>query len=225
MNDYTKVWAPSTVFLVGTVVLDPTASVDDINKTWTVSVTHTSGVGTFQQDRDANPTWWRKQVGAAIAFDMETPWIQGSEPMKTKLLRYVNVASKGTGGFTLEAYVDNLYKDEAGNIIHEPAVSIDFVGNDTRGFGYDEGFPSAQSTDYSLRTDTGHILRSDGSRIIRVADEGEGPFGSGRRSFDPRLYGFPVKCKMVKFRIFGRSRRYLQIININFAFSRGNFRR
>jgi hypothetical protein len=225
MNDYIAVWAPSTLFGVGTVVLDPEAPASDVNKSWVVNVTHTSGTGTFAADRDANPTYWRKHVGRTISFEMELPWIQGSEPMKTKLLRFLNVATKGTGGFTVEVYVDNLYKDEAGNVLHDPAVTMDFVGNDTRGFGYDEGFPSAVSTEYSLRPDGSFILRPDGSRIIRLSDEGEGPFGGGRRSLDPRLYGFPVKCKMLKFRIHGRTRRFLQFININFAFSRGNFRR
>jgi hypothetical protein len=223
MNDYTQVWTPSTLMAVGTVVLDSTST--DQNRCWTVNVTHTSGVGTFQQDRDANPGNWRKYVGRSIIFDMELPWIVGNDPLKTKLLRYANVLTKGTGGFTLEAYVDNLYKDEAGNVLYGPAVTMDFVGNDARGYGFDEGFPSARSTEYSLRSDGSHILRCDGSRIIRVADDGEGPFGTGRRSADPRLYGFPLKCKSVKFRIKGSTRRFLQFIGLNFAFARGNYRR
>ncbi len=225
MNDYTAVWAPLTVFNIGTIVLDPGTPIGDVNRAWRVSVSHTSGAGTFQQDRDAFPTYWRKYVGRSISFDMELPWIQGREPMKTKLLRYLNVATKGTGGFTLDVYVDNLYKDEAGSVLYDPAVSMDFVGNDVRGFGYEEGFPSAQSTEYELRPDGSFILRPDGSRIIRIADDGEGPFGSGRRSLDPRLYGLPVKCKMMKFRIHGRTRRFLQFVNIAFAYARGNYRR
>jgi hypothetical protein len=225
MNDYSAVWTPSTLFVVGTVVLDPGASATDINKSWVANVTHTSGTGTFQTDRDASPDNWRRFAGKPISFELETPWIIGAEPMKTKLLRYVNAATKGSGGFTLEAYVDNLYKDEAGNVLHGPALSIDFVGNDVRGFGYDEGIASARSTEYELRSDGSYILRPDGSRVIRVADEGEGPFGSGRRSFDPRLYGFPLKYKMIKFRLTGSVRRLIQFININFAFARGNFRR
>jgi hypothetical protein len=223
MNDYTKVWTPGTVMLVGTVVLDSTST--DQNKCWTVNVTHTSGVGTFQQDRDANPTNWRKYVGKRITFELELPWLGGSDIMKTKLLRYINVQTKGVGGFTLEAYVDNLYKDEDGNILYAPAITMDFVGNDSRGFGFDEGFPSALSTEYSLRSDSSYILRSDGSRIIRVADDGEGPFGTGRRSGDPRLYGFPVKCKSVKFRLKGSTRSFIQFIGVTFAFARGNYRR
>jgi hypothetical protein len=118
-----------------------------------------------------------------------------------------------------------LYKDESDNVLHGPALSIDFVGNDVRGFGYDEGIAEALSTEYELRSDSSYILRPDGTRIIRIADDGEGPYGSGRRSLDPRLYGFPVKYKMIKFRFIGSTRRFLQLINVNFAFVRGNFRR
>lgn len=225
MNDYSRVWTPLTAFAEGEIVLDPDAPTADTNKTWIVAVSHTSDAGTFQANRDAHPTYWRKNTGNSIFFELETPWILGAEPMKTKLLRYLNAATKGSGGFTIEAYVDNLYKDEDGVILHDPAISMDFVGNDVRGFGYDDSVVDAQFGDFSLRTDGDFILRPDGSRIIRIENNSEGIFGGGRRSFDPRLYGFPLKYKMIKFRITGRTRRFLQIVNLNFAFARGNFRR
>lgn len=47
--------------------------------------------------------------------------------------------SNGTATFTLRVWVDNLYKDADGNILYNPAISMDFVGNDAPGFGYDAG--------------------------------------------------------------------------------------
>ncbi len=225
MNVYSEEWAPLANFNQETVVLDPDAPATQLNRCYVCIVTHTSGAGNFAQDRAANPTYWRITSGTPIEFEMEFPWIEGREAMKSKLLRFTSMATKGVAAFTLEAYVDNLYKDVDGNVMHDAALTMDFVGNDARGFGFDEGFDSARSTEYVLREDGSYLLREDGSRIIRVADDGEGPFGGGRRSKDPRLYGFPAKFKMVKFRVTGHARRFLQIINLSFAFSRGNFRR
>jgi len=52
-----------------------------------------------------------------------------------------------------------------------------------------------------------------------------GPFGGGRRSDDPRLYGFPLKFKLLKLRFIGASTKPLQIVNTSFLFSRGKYKR
>lgn len=225
MNDYEVTWAISTNFTAGQIVLDPFTFDNATHKCYVCRVTHTSGVGTFAADRLANPNNWRLYVGKKISFAMEFPWIEGRNPMSTKILRFLSAATKGTGEFTIEVYVDNLYKDTDGNVLYEPALTADFVGNDAQGFGIDEGFPTAEATSYVLRPDGTFLLRSDGSKIIRLADDGEGPFGGGRRSKDPRLYGMPVKFKMIKFRIVGSTRKLLEFINLVFLFAKGGFGR
>lgn len=225
MNDYEAVWAKSTGFTAGQIVLDVITPDNDVHLCYVCRVSHTSGVGTFVVDRLAHPTFWRLYVGNKIPFVMEFPWIEGRNPMMTKILRFLSMATKGTGEFTIDVYVDNLYKDINGNVMHEPALTADFVGNDAQGFGIDEGFPTAEATSYSLRTDSAFILRPDGTKIIRLADDGEGPFGGGRRSKDPRLYGTPVKFKMIKFRISGSTRKFLEFINLVFLFAKGGFTR
>lgn len=225
MNDYASVWVVLTAFTAGQIVRDLITPDSNVHYCYVCRVSHTSGAGTFAADRLAHPTYWRLYVGKKIPFVMEFPWIEGRNPMMTKVLRFLNMATKGTGEFNIDVYVDNLYKDVDGHVIHEPALTASFVGNDARGFGYDEGFPTAEATSFSLRTDSSFILRPDGTKIIRSEDDGEGPFGGGRRSKDPRLYGMPVKFKMIKFKISGTTRKYLEFINLVFLYAKGGFTR
>jgi hypothetical protein len=39
----------------------------------------------------------------------------------------------------LKIYVDNLFKDGDGVIQYNPAVTVNFIGNDAPGFGFDAG--------------------------------------------------------------------------------------
>ena len=51
----------------------------------------------------------------------------------------------------------------------------------------------------------------------------EGPYGTGRRATDPRLYKFGAKFKSAKFRIQGSTVAPLEITSFSFLFSRGSF--
>jgi hypothetical protein len=51
----------------------------------------------------------------------------------------------------------------------------------------------------------------------------DGAYGMGRRSRDPRLYGFPAKFKNVKFRITGNVNKKLDLVNLSFLYARGRF--
>ena len=51
------------------------------------------------------------------------------------------------------------------------------------------------------------------------------PYGMGRRSRDPRLFGFPVKFKTVKFRIEGSVSKKLELVNLSFLFATGRYQR
>ena len=47
------------------------------------------------------------------------------------------------------------------------------------------------------------------------------PYGMGRRSRDPRLYGFPLKFKTIKFKIKGSVSKKLELVNLSFLFASG----
>jgi hypothetical protein len=48
----------------------------------------------------------------------------------------------------------------------------------------------------------------------------DGPYGMGRRSRDPRLFGLPVKFKTVKFKLWGATTKKLEIVNLSFLYAR-----
>jgi len=183
-SDHDFTWAPATLFGPGSLVLDGLTGI-----VYTCNLVHISGT-LFATDRLNNPARWTVYGGLPISFSLELPWLDGRDPNQVKMLRNARIMSNGSAEFTLTVYVDNLYKDENGNVIYTPALSMSFVGNDARGEGVDIG-----------------------------------PYGGGRRANDPRLYGFPVKFKMVKFKIDGMSTRPLTLGGLSFLFSRGKYKR
>jgi hypothetical protein len=176
---------------MGAYVPTTTAAVTgDGAKSYTCSVSHTSGTTSMADDIAANPSWWAIYNGISIPFEMELPWMSGREPMKIKQLRFVAATAIGVARFTVEVYVDGLYKDDNGNIMYNPALMVEFVGNSMRGFGYDDG-----------------------------------PYGGGRVADDPRLWGFPVKFKILKVKVFGTSTKTLQVNDFSFLYSEGQYKR
>jgi hypothetical protein len=72
--------------------------------------------------------------GVPISFDWEIPWIDFDKRMSIKHSRYISVEAKGTSQFTLQMFVDNLYKDRFTEE-YTPELEIVFLGGDTSGFG------------------------------------------------------------------------------------------
>jgi hypothetical protein len=188
VGDYNHDWGHSVGVIAGQLYRDT-----DTGLVYTSIVSHTtSATGTFEQERTAIPAYWEQYFGAEIPFEFELPWTGGRNSMQVKKIKYIQVVSKGTAEFTLEAYVDNLFKDENNNIVYDPALSTTFVGNDAPGYNYD------------LDVD---------------------PYGTGRRSGEPRLWKFPVKFKSVKLRFIGSTRKPLTLVSMTFLFSRGGYMR
>lgn len=71
--------------------------------------------------------------GTEIPFTIESPWMDANTPLKTKMLQYITGDSIGDAQFTLDIFVDRLYKDVNGNL--DPAVAIDYVAGSTGGYG------------------------------------------------------------------------------------------
>jgi len=131
-----KIWANATGYVPGELVLDSTNEI-----VYNCIVGHTSSVApaTFAQDRNLLPSRWEVYEGINIPFEMELPWLDSKDPMRVKMLRFLSIATKGDSEFTVNAYVDNLYKNVMGVQIFPPALSMDFIGNEAIGFGYDAG--------------------------------------------------------------------------------------
>jgi len=136
LNDRDGDWAPVTAYAVGDILRDvPNDS------SWIAIGNNVSGSVSFAQDRadQVLAPKWTEYEGEAIAFEMELPWLDSKDPTQTKILRFASVGSKGTGEFMLKIYVDNLFKDGDGVIQYNPAVTVNFIGNDAPGFGFDAG--------------------------------------------------------------------------------------
>lgn len=181
IDDYDGHWTTGTNYVVGNIIIDTSSE-----KQYKCLVNHTSGP-TLDDDLENHPTYWEEYIGVPIEWSMELPWISGRTPLQTKFIKALSINARGSAAYTVECYIDDLYKNEDGDVIHDPALTMEFVGNQQGGFGADA------------------------------------TFGSGRRSNDPRLYRFPVKCKSVKFRLLGSSTRALQILSIAFLFVKLKF--
>lgn len=186
-HDRDGVWTINTVYPVGALIHDVAT-----NKTFRCTFGHQSGNDTIYDDIAAHvgEQIWEPYLGIPISFELETPWMDSRDPMSMKQARFLSVSSMGTAPFTVKAYVDNLYRNFDSDIVYEPAVQMDFVGNDAVGFGLD-----------SL------------------------PYGGGRRSYDARLYKFPVRFKSLKLNMFGATIQPLEIGIVSILFSSGKYKR
>lgn len=126
--------------------------------------------------------------GEEIAFEWESSWLDANQRLKLKDILRITGDSNGEADFTLDIFVDNVYKDSEGN--YDPAVSIEFRAGNVGGYGS----PS------------------------------EG-YGGGRRFSDERYYGFPVRCKIFKFRIHGAAMKRLTINALSFIYKIGTYKR
>lgn len=178
-------WTSGLTATAGDLVFDTLTE-----ESYVVNVTHTMPLMTFEEARDdpTYGTYYTLFEGDEIEFVLEMPWFSGKDAMRTKKMLFIAAASNGTAEFTVDCYVDNLYKDENGDVVYDPAVSLTFTGNDTPGYGL-----------------------------------GDGPYGGGRRSGDPRLFKYPAKFKTAKFRIHGTATQPLELNMFMFLFSRGKY--
>jgi hypothetical protein len=136
--DRDVIWGNSTFFEAGVRALDTVNG-----KVYKCISGHTSSAipATFAEDRSTllfNPRW-EEYLGEAIDFDMELPWLDSKNPMTVKFLRFIAMATKGNAKFFISAYVDNLYKNHTGDVVFNPTLSTEFIGNEGEGFGFDAG--------------------------------------------------------------------------------------
>lgn len=136
LEDRDADWNTGTPYVIGDIARDI-----DVDTSFICIANHTSGGTTFGDDRTAQAIdpKWEEYLGEPIDFELEMPWLSGNDPMQTKHVKFVSIATKGTAEFTLSVWVDNLFKDADGVLQYSPALSTSFIGNDAPGFGFDAG--------------------------------------------------------------------------------------
>lgn len=75
--------------------------------------------------------------GNNIEFDWEFPWLDAGNRIKTKKLVKITFDTTGTSDFSLQCFVDKIYKDV--NDVLDPALEMAFEAGDTSGYGVDAG--------------------------------------------------------------------------------------
>jgi hypothetical protein len=70
--------------------------------------------------------------GVPITFDWELPWADFKHRMDIKISRYIGLDTQGTGNFTVEGYVDNIFNYHG---TPAPMLSMHFVGGNSGGYG------------------------------------------------------------------------------------------
>lgn len=151
--------------------------------------------------------------GIPILFDWELPWADFDKRMEVKVSKYLAMDVIGTGRYTVDMFVDNLYADRTdlgepysdGTLhtdgfgfyyyknepVRTPELTLDFVGGDALGFGADFG-------QY---------------------------FGGGRNSREERLYAWPATFKIAKLRLHGYTNKPLRFASLSLSYQNGSIRR
>lgn len=108
-------------------------------ETYVVRVSHTTAAAptTFAEAReeDLYEGYYERYEGIPIDFVLEMPWQNGKDPTKVKHMKFIAAGSNGENEFTVDCYVDNLYKDRNGTVVYNPALSLTLAGNDAPGYG------------------------------------------------------------------------------------------
>lgn len=126
--DY-RTWANSKDYIVGDRVYD-----SSVNTVFSCLIAHTSPVGgTFIMDREDNVDRWEEYVGDPIKFTWEWPWGDFDKRLKTKQIIAMYPDTGGSGSFDLHLFVDELYKNSAGE--RTPVRTITFTGGEAPGYG------------------------------------------------------------------------------------------
>lgn len=131
LNDRDADWANATAYVADDLIRDTVTS-----ETYKCLVNHTSAAsGTFALDRLAFPTYWELYKGETIDIVWEMPWQEAGNPAYLKQMHYAGAITLGNAVFDLKFYVDHLYKDVEGDIVHDPALTLAFVGGEAFGLG------------------------------------------------------------------------------------------
>ena len=168
--------------------------------------------GTVFLDRHGfNPVVAGTNGGVPVFFDWVWPWSALKQRDYSKLSRHIKVDAPGTGRFTLQMFIDNIFNDtdDPGEPFSDnttftddsgferellnPAMSMNFVGGDTRGFGL-QGY-------------------------------GTDEFGGGRLASEERQYAWINKFKLFRLRFFGSVTSPLKFSSVTMNYILANIHR
>lgn len=74
--------------------------------------------------------------GNPITFAWELPWADFGDRALVKMMRYLALSTEGTAQFTVQLFVDNIYRNTSQAL--DPTLTMNFVGGESGGFGAGE---------------------------------------------------------------------------------------
>ena len=166
---------------------------------------------TFTDQHGFYPVASVADSGVSIPFIWELPWSDNNDRFVVKNSRYINFDTLGDNKFTVEMFIDNLYKDRTD--FGEDWEEDDLKFDDGTGFDVDVLIPT----------------------LSMIFEGGDGPgfggdsfgedFGGGRPTRLETLYAWTSKYKLQKLRMSGEATQPLKFISITLAYLKGSPRR
>jgi hypothetical protein len=150
--------------------------------------------------------------GVPIRFAWELPWADFKHRENSKKMKYIAMDTQGTARFTVSMFVDNIKLENGyqGEEFGDGTIFDDLTGFDSEQLPYDP----ALSAEFAA----GDVLGFGGDGYGQY-------FGGGRITSDARLYAWPAKFQIAKFRISGETMAPLKIVSLSMMYSLGSIRR
>lgn len=165
----------------------------------------------FEDYTGITPVASEKDSGVPIKFVWELPWSDNNERFLTKNSRYINFDTEGDNKFTVDMFVDNIYRDKSN-------FGEDWE-EDSLKFGDGLGF------DVEVLDPTLKAVFEGGDSPGFGADEFGEDFGGGRPTRLEQLYAWTSRYKIMKLRMSGEATKALKFVSITMAYSVGSPRR
>lgn len=148
--------------------------------------------------------------GIPIPWVWELPWSDNGERFKTKSSRFLALDTQGSSRFTVKMFVDNIYNDVS-----------DLGESFLDGTMCDDGYGMENET-----LDPALSMEFVGGNYPGFGADAFGKYyGGGRSTQEERLYKWPCKYKLQKFRFEGDSIEDLKIVSLTMAYLVGSIRR
>lgn len=148
--------------------------------------------------------------GIYIPWVWELPWSDNGRRFNIKHSQYINLDTEGNDRFNVQMFVDKIYNDKS---FQGETYLDDTLFTDGKGWEKEQLDPALEM----------EFVGGDYPGL--GADEYGSYFGGGRTTADERLYKWPARYKLQKFRFYGNSLKSLKIVSLTLGYIIGNIRR
>lgn len=148
--------------------------------------------------------------GISIPWVWELPWADNGQRYNTKSSKFLGLDTQGKARFNVQMFIDNIREDKQ-----------------NRGETYLDNtlFDDGTGFDVEVLNPALEMSFVGGDYDGFGADEFGQYYGGGRPTQDERLYKWPSKYKLQKFRFYGDGQDSLKFVSLTIAYLLGSIRR